>query len=488
LTFIALKLIISIANIYNWLLNSNYCFWSQEKDLNKTGLIVFIILLFVGCNNDSVVTPTEEIIPASPFKAPLYWSPYEYNFTNNNYLPESEWSKNIDWVDQNLKPFGYNMICIDGWGDDQKFNQDGYRTTHSSNWTHDYAWWSANLNARGMTLGIYNNPLWIIKTAADAGLKIKGTNIPLSSIMNESENATWFKWVQVDRPGTEQYVKGYIQFYADMEVKYLRVDFLSWFETGTDRYMGDVGPSRSKSYYETALKWMREACDANGIFLSLVMPNLNNEAELELKYGHMIRINEDADVGTWWRFSDNARGQRRKGWSQYANAMDGLAYWSYIAGRNKMILDPDFLRINTFANDDEKKSVVSACLMAGGPVTVVDQYSTIGNNLWIYQNTEMLALNQDAFVGKPLSNDPTSENSQIWKGQLSNGDWIVGFFNRESTERTRSINFSNLGISGNATVRDLWKHLDLGEMTTSYSSVVPPHGCVILKIVPGNAS
>lgn len=455
--------------------------------------VLLMLSIFISCkkkvqpNNPitygDTATVVLDAIKANPFKAPLYWSPYEYNIVHDNYIPESEWSKNIDWVEQNLKPYGIKMVCIDGWGDDSKYNQYGYRTTHSSTWTHDYAWWSSNLQSRGMTLGIYNNPLWVIQSAANAGVKIKGTNILLSSIINSGESALWFKWVQVNRPGAEEYVKGYIQYYADMGVKYLRVDFLSWFETGFDRNMGTVGPSRPKSDYIKALKWMRQACDANGIFLSLVMPNLNQEAEVEQVYGHMIRINEDCDEGKWSRFSDNARGVRRSGWSQYANAMDGLIYWSYIAGRGKMILDPDFLRINTFSSDEERKSVVSACLMAGGPLSVSDQYNTIGSNLWVYQNSEMLALNQDGFVGKPLSNDPTNELSQIWKGQLSNGNWVVGFFNRENTARTRAINFSDLGISGTADVRDLWEHKDLGKMS-SFSKDIPAHGCIILKIVP----
>lgn len=431
-------------------------------------------------------------IPSNPFKAPLYWSPYEYNIEQEKsgglgYLPESEWIANINWFEQNLKPYGYKMICIDGWGDDGQYNQYGYRKTHSSTWQHDYAWWSTNLQSRGMTLGIYNNPLWIIKSAADAGVLIKGTNIPLSSIMNEGENALWFKWVQVEKPGAEQYVKGYIQYYADMGVKFLRVDFLSWFENGYDRNIGTVGPTRPAAYYETALRWMREACDANGMFLSLVMPHLNNDAAVELQYGHMVRINEDADAGQWWKFSDVARGVKRVGWSQYANAFDGYTYWSKIAGRNKMILDGDFIRINTFANDDERKSVISAHLIAGGPISVSDRHNSIGNNLWLYQNTELLALNADGFVGKPLTNDPTNPLSQVWKGQMSNGDWVVGLFNRENTTQTRSINFvTDLGITGNAKVRDLWKHEDIGT-TSTFSADVPAHGCVILKIIPSSA-
>ncbi|MEQ8580269.1 MAG: RICIN domain-containing protein [Marinoscillum sp.] len=421
---------------------------------------------------------------SNPFKAPLYWNPYEYNFTTDGPIPESEWSANIDWMDQNLKQHGYHMICIDGWGENVPHDQYGYRTSHDGSWTHDYAWWSNNLQSRGMELGIYQNPLWIDRYSADNGALIKGTTIPLSSLIDDTENALWFTWVQVDRPGAEEYVKGYIQHFADMGVTYLRVDFLSWFEDGYDKNLGTVGVNRPHSEYETALRWMKEACDANGMFLSLVMPHLKNEAATEIEYGHMVRINEDVGHGGWQRFNDFERGIRHSWWSQWYNTFDGYTYWSHISGRNKMILDGDFIRLNTMANDDEKKTVISLNLMAGGPLSVADQYNTIGNDLWLYQNTEMLALNQDGFVGKPLfTNDPTDESSQVWAGQMSNGDWIVGLFNREENTRNRSLDFSWLGFSGNASVRDLWAHQDLGEMS-SYAVDVPPHGCVILKVVP----
>lgn len=52
----------------------------------------------------------------------------------------------------------------------------------------------------------------------------------------------------------------------------------------------------------------------------------------------------------------------------------------------------------------------------------------------ILQNTEMLELNKLGFVGKPLSTSIwDKQNSSRWIGQLPDGDWIVGLFNREST-------------------------------------------------------
>jgi len=426
---------------------------------------------------------------SNPYKAPLYWSVYEHHYVkeqagvSDNYFPESEFLANINWIDTTLKPHGYTMVCMDGWGDNTQLTTNGYRKSHSQHWTHDFAWWSNYLRGRGMTLGMYGDPLWVHVSSTDTTMKIIGTNINVSSLLNTSENA-WCAWAQIDRPGAEQYVKGYIKFYADMGIKYYRCDFLSWYETGYDRNVGTVGPARSRATYETALKWIKDACDSNGVFLSLVMPNLTNEAEFEKKYGNMIRINSDCGIGTWYRFSDFSRGIRYPAWSQYDNAMDGYTYWSYIAGRNNIILDGDFIRINTFASDAEKRSVISMHLLAGGPVTPTDQYSTIGTNAWVYQNDEMLALNADGFVGKPLANNPTVDSSQIWTGQMSNGDWIIGFFNRESKIMKRSIALSSLGITGNNIVRDLWQHADLGFMDTITANVAP-HACLVFKISGG---
>ena len=162
------------------------------------------------------------------------------------------------------------------------------------------------------------------------------------------------------------------------------------------------------------------------------------------------------------------------------NQFDGFKYWSHIAGRDKIILDGDFLRLNTFDNDNERQTVVSLQLLAGGPVAVADQPGSIGDNLKFYTNSELLALNADGFVGKPLS-DKLGENNEVWYGQMKNGDWVVGLFNRDENTATMTVDFSQLGISGEMNVRDLWKHVDEGK-ASSLTANVPAHGCKIVKL------
>jgi hypothetical protein len=404
-----------------------------------------------------------------------------------NFIPESEFLANIDWVEAHLKPYGFDMVAIDGWGDTHTLSENGYRASHSRHWEHHYAWWSARLRAGGMRLGMYENPLLVHVQPSDTTTMIVGTQIAVSSLLGEPDERSTFRWAQVDRPGAEQYVKGYIEYYADMGIDHLRVDFLSWYENGFDRNLGRIAPERPREHYATALRWMREAADRYGVQLSFAMPHLHDEAELERQFAHGFRINDDVDFGTWWHFSEKNRGIRFETWSQWANAVDGFTYWSYLSGRDRVRLDGDFIRMNTYATDAERRSVLSMHLVAGGPIAVADRHDTIGDSLWVYQNEEMLALNKDAFVGQPLTNDPTNERSQIWTGRMSNGDAIVALFNRESTPRTRSLPFADIGVTGEVTVRDLWQHAPLGPMS-SISVKLAPHASMVVRLTKGRST
>lgn len=437
---------------------------------------------------DSAYVMVKGYIPVYPehsHKAPRYWSPYEYNFRTNKSMPEAEWKRNIDWVADNLKSYGFTMVSTDGWmNETDAYDADGYLDRHSLNWEHDYGWWAEYLASKGMTLGVYANPLWIPSGAASAGIKIKGTDIPIENIVNRGEyrNMHNYLWAQLDRPGAEEWVRGYVDHYAEMGVKYLRVDFMSWYEDGYDKGFGKVGPDRPDWMYPTALRWIREQCDKHGMIFSLVMPHLYHDAAVEKNYAHMIRIGNDTGEGTWHMFSERDRGIHYEHWSQYANPFDGFIYFSRVSGRGKVMLDGDFIRLNMLDNDDECRSVVTLNVIAGGPVAAADLYSSIGARLKFYQNRELLALMDDGFVGQPLSDDPLSEKSQIWRGKMTGGDVVIAVFNRDSQVRDFTIKTDEFCNFAPKSVRDIWEH-DNVDVQTEYTLSIPPHGCVVYRMV-----
>ena len=432
-----------------------------------------------------------EIADIHCFKAPLYWSVYEYCYDREQSgmansdmdLTPEQWDEIIDWVARELKPYGYDMVCTDGFIPMLAQDGTGYMTHYGSTSLKDLV---AKCKAKGLKLGVYDNPLWI---HGSNDIKIEGTDYTLGSlyyngtdpILNESAANMWFNWAVAEHPGTREYIDGFFRHYAELGIDYIRMDFLSWYEDGKDRNIGIVGHGYGRESYARALSYIAESAKKYGIFTSLVMPHLNNDAEVEARYGNMVRIVADTAGGGWWHCSGQDRGKSYANWPNCMNMFDGFTYWSHISGREKVIMDGDFIRLNKFDTDAERQTVVSLQLMAGGPVTVADQPSTIGDLVKFYTNEEMLALNADRFVGRPLSDKRSNPDNRIWYGTMSDGTPVVGVFNRDDSPASFNIPFADLGFDGTWNVRDLWAHADEGS-ATALSATVPAHGCKIVKL------
>ena len=456
------------------------------------------LMLLTACTDDVEMRyPPKYELPDLPVvegihdnvKAPLYWSVYEYCYDQERQgvgtidISPEEWDKIIDFVATNLKPHGYDMICTDGFIAMLATDNSGYMTQYGSISLKDLV---AKCKAKGLKLGVYDNPLWI---HGPRDTKIEGTDYTFGNlyyngstqVVNPGVDDMWFHWIVAENPGAKEYIDGFFKHYKELGVEFIRMDFLSWYEDGKDRGIGVVGRGYGRESYARAMAYIGEAAKKYGIFTSLVMPHNFNDAEIEARYGNMMRIVCDTGGGGWWHTSAQDKGKSYANWPQCMNQFDGFTYWSHLSGRNKIILDGDFIRLNKFDTDAERETVISLQLMAGGPVAAADQYSTIGNNLKFYVNDELLALNKDGFVGKPLSDKLDDKKNEIWYGKMTNGDYVVGLFNRSDNTASVSVKLSDIGISGEKNVRDLWKHTDEGKASV-VSANIPAHGCKIVKL------
>ena len=408
---------------------------------------------------------------------PMFWNVYGYCYDNNSPIPETEWKKNIDWVAENLQPYGYDIVALDGWlYHPNSVDKNGYLTKPDDSWQHDFQYWSRYLKKHNLELGVYYNPLWVPKAAYNRNIKVVGTNISVRDIVGEKNFDGNFYWVDTDLDGAEQWVKGCVRNIIKQGATLLKMDFLCWYERdyGTDRYA-------------KALRWIAEEA-GDDILLSLSMPNCRDNARLEVMYGDMFRTGSDCEHGTWYYVSDKQRGQINDSGQgdRYACVFDGLVGYSDIAARNNIIMDGDFIRLNSMKNEYEKQTWLSLLIMSGSAVGIADRHDDAGDCLQYYQNSELLELNKDGFVGKPISNDiHDSYNSSRWIGRMADGDWVVGFFNRENQPIEYSIEFEKeLGISGPdiTRIRDLWLHEDITITGDSYSTTLEPHACRIIRI------
>jgi len=430
---------------------------------------------------------------------PLYWTAYESCFEADAPLSETRWKDNIDWVADTLLPYGYNMVTTDGWIMDSTItNDNGYLLKYSDYWQHDWQYWVDYAGDKGLDVGVYYNPLWVVDSVVgDASKTIIGTGLRVDSIYNNG-------WVDYTKPGAKEYIQGYVNYFKDIGVRFLRIDFLCWYETGSVEH---GAPAFGTQGYATVLSWIEEAA-GDDMELSLVMPNSFNHAENEVLYGDLMRIDTDTTIGNWTWLNAGSFGDERQTWNsgfcQWANPFQGFTGFSDVGGRGNLTLDGDFLRIHNFTGsyaDSEKRTAITLFTMAGSPLAVADQYDTIGGNLTYYTNPEILALKKEGFVGKPIYYngnpfepaqsgypDTGSRDSERWIGQTSNGDWIVALFNRSDNWVSKSINFSDiLGLPNGGYVYDIWNQTNLGLMT-SFGGYLSPHDVVMLRITPNKTN
>ena len=124
--------------------------------------------------------------------------------------------------------------------------------------------------------------------------------------------------------------------------------------------------------------------------------------------------------------------------------------------------------------------ILAAPLMAGNDIR--SMMPAIAN---ILINKEVIAVDQDA---GGLQGRRVKHNGDLdyWMKQLADGSRAVALLNRSATEQKMSVNWPDIGYPEHlsANVRDLWARKGLGKMTGSFSTAVPSHSVVIIRIEP----
>lgn len=145
--------------------------------------------------------------------------------------------------------------------------------------------------------------------------------------------------------------------------------------------------------------------------------------------------------------------------------------------------DPDMLEVgNGGMNEDEYRThfslwaILAAPLIAGNDLTKMTPYT-----VEILTNREVIAVDQDP-LGRQGFRVTQEGPFEIWMKPMADGCKVVGLFNRQRTVEQMTVNFSQIGIQSQASVRDLWMKNDLGTFRESYSAYVPAHGVVLVKI------
>ncbi|MBE0534316.1 MAG: NPCBM/NEW2 domain-containing protein [Phycisphaerae bacterium] len=125
--------------------------------------------------------------------------------------------------------------------------------------------------------------------------------------------------------------------------------------------------------------------------------------------------------------------------------------------------------------------LLSSPLLLGCDLAALDAFT-----LNLLTNDEVLAVNQDA-LGIQAVQVAGDETYAVYAKGMADGSKAVGLFNRDSVydePKAITLTFDDLGIGGDARVRDLWRQTDLGVFKNSYTTDVPAHGVVLLQVFP----
>ncbi len=183
-------------------------------------------------------------------------------------------------------------------------------------------------------------------------------------------------------------------------------------------------------------------------------------------------------TGNLWRttgdISDNYDRMSLIGFSQ--NGLEkfaGPGHWN----------DPDMLEVgNGGMSRDEYRThmalwaILAAPLLAGNDLRIMT-----AETRELLTNPEVITIDQDS---KGAQGHRAWEEGplEIWVKPLADGSQAVGLFNRSEAAINIQLDSKLIGAQPSAKLRDLLDHKDLGALKDSYTTEVPAHGVVMLKV------
>ncbi len=149
--------------------------------------------------------------------------------------------------------------------------------------------------------------------------------------------------------------------------------------------------------------------------------------------------------------------------------------------------DPDMLEVGVSPlTETESRSHFSLWAMLAAPLIAGNDLRTMTpETTAILTNPEVIAVDQDQ-AGKQGFLISSWAGLQVWAKPLAEPEtFAVVLLNRKNKSARVTVRWNSLGLpAGSASVRDLWKRIELGSYPDEFSAEVFPHGVVMVKVTP----
>ncbi|GAA2511158.1 X2-like carbohydrate binding domain-containing protein [Winogradskya humida] len=401
------------------------------------------------------------------------WSSYSMQVYSGNgkWITADQLIKQSDAMHTKLQKYGYNYLNVDaGWNDGVDAN--GRPKPSATLYPQGLQKVIDHVHGNGQKFGLYMIP-GISPAVYEASLPIAGApGCTTHDIVKQPTQQAdyWNIGYKIDftNPCSQKYIDSIVDLFAQWGVNFVKFDSVTPGSGISDLSLDardDVAAwssalKKHKIWFE--LSWALDPMyadywrsKANGWRIDWdVECYCANEALTQ--WQNIARL--FPDLATWWRNGGNG------GWN-----------------------DLDSLNVGNGAMDgmtrDERRSAMTlwaisaAPLYLGNDLTNLDAYG-----LSLLTNPEVIAVDQAGTPARPVS---ASSQQPIWYTLNDDGTYTVALFNLGRTDKDITANFSDIGLTGAATVRDLWARKDLGRFSAKFTAAdVPIHGVRLLKVTP----
>jgi len=147
----------------------------------------------------------------------------------------------------------------------------------------------------------------------------------------------------------------------------------------------------------------------------------------------------------------------------------GKVGWGDNQHNTRLTFDEQYTHISLW-------SLLSSPLLIGCDMGHLDRFT-----LGLLTNDEVIAIDQDA-LGKEAHQAIKTDDYQIWIKDLEDGGKAVGLFNISDKYQTITLNRNENGLTGYTKIRDVWQQKYLISNGPVFTTKVPPHGVVLVKL------
>lgn len=392
-----------------------------------------------------------------------------------NWTSAEEIKKQSDAMHEKLQKYGYEYINIDaGWNGES--DEYGRPTPNQSLYPNGFQEVIDHVHANGQKIGIYLIP-GLGVDVYEKNLPIYGTKCRAQDIVVQPliKMDAWQKYtykIDFTNPCAQSYINSIADQLAEWGINFVKFDSVT---------PGSGFNNTTLDAREDVKAWS-EALSKHHIWLELSWALDHNYVDWWKKYANGWRIHWDVEA------YDSNKGMVE--WPTIARLFPEAAKWWRDAGPGGWN-DFDSLNVgnglmNGLTRDERQTAmtfwaVSAAQLYIGDDMTQLDPYG-----LDLLTNEEVIAINQ---AGRPAQPVSTDKQQQVWYANNGDGTYTVAVFNLGTKAANIDVHWSDIGLSGAVTVRDVWSKKNLGKFESGIDDIyVEPHASKLFKVTAKKGS